>query len=225
MRIAIIATYTHPTRKRVKEPSIIQSAVPELIAGLCPSHAEVEIYNEKEVDIPLDRPWDLVFFSYLHSYYEHTKVLSTLLRQRGVVTVAGGRHAGHFADDCEKYFDAVITGEPEPNVPALLRDFERGQLQKRYSLPSSGPTEIKPYRYDLIDFRYNKYRLPGIEASRGCPFTCNFCVLTGHEAYRYRPVAQVVEEIQFKMTWNKHYFGLLDDVFIFLDNNLGGSPK
>jgi hypothetical protein len=116
MRIAVIATYTHPTRKRVKEASIMQSAVPELIAGLCPPHAEVEIFNEKETDIPLDWHWDLVFFSYLHSYYEHTKVLSTLFRQRGIVTVAGGRHAGYFPDDVAQYFDAVITSDPEPTV-------------------------------------------------------------------------------------------------------------
>src|ERR1044072_3206759 len=91
MRIAVIATFRHPTRLHLKERSIMQSAAPELIAALCPDYAEVEIYNEKEADIPLDRDWDLVFFSYLHSYYEHTKILSTLFRQRGIKTVAGGR--------------------------------------------------------------------------------------------------------------------------------------
>src|SRR5262249_22261266 len=95
MRIAVIATYCHPARLRIKERSVMQSAAPELIAGLCPDYANVEIYNEKEVEIPLDRDWDLVFFSYLHSYYEHTKVLSTILRRRAIKTVAGGRHAMH----------------------------------------------------------------------------------------------------------------------------------
>jgi radical SAM superfamily enzyme YgiQ (UPF0313 family) len=225
MRIAVISTYTHPTRLPQKERGVMQSSVPELIASLCPEHAEVEVYNEKEVDIPLDREWNLVFFSYLHSYYEHTKVLSTLFRRRGIKTVAGGRHAVHFADECEKHFDAVVTGEPESNVPALIADFERGELKKRYNVPSAGPEAIRPYRYDLVDFKTNKIRLPGIEASRGCPFTCNFCVLTGHEKYRYRPVKQVVEEIEFKMRWNKNYFGIFDNVFSFLDNNLGGSPR
>jgi radical SAM superfamily enzyme YgiQ (UPF0313 family) len=225
MRIAVISTYTHPTRLPHKERGVMQSSVPELIASLCPDHAEVEVYNEKEADIPLDREWDLVFFSYLHSYYEHTKVLSTLLRRRGVKTVAGGRHAVHFADDCANHFDAVVTGEPESNVPALIADFERGELKRRYNIPSAGPEAIRPYRYDLVDFKTNKIRLPGIEASRGCPFTCNFCVLTGHERYRYRPVKQVVEEIEFKMRWNKNYFGLFDGVFSFLDNNLGGNPR
>jgi radical SAM superfamily enzyme YgiQ (UPF0313 family) len=160
----------------------------------------------------------------MHSYYEHTKVPSTLLRRRGVVTVAGGRHAGHFKDDVLQHFDAVVTGEPEPNVPALIADFERGELRPVYNLSSSGPAAIRPMRYDLVDFSRNRYRIPGIEASRGCPFKCNFCVLTGHEKYRYRPVADVVAEIETKMAFNKNFFGLADDAFSFLDNNLGGSP-
>jgi radical SAM superfamily enzyme YgiQ (UPF0313 family) len=225
MRIAVIATFAHPARLHLKEKTVMQSAVPELIAALCPEHAEVELYNEKEVDVPLDRHWDIVFFSYLHSYYEHTKVLSALFRQRGITTVAGGRHASHFPVDCLRHFDAVITGGPEANVPALIRDFERGELQPRYHLPPAEPNEIKPYRYDLIDYKHNRHRLPGVEASRGCPFTCNFCVLTGHEKYRYRPIRDVVNEIQFKMSWNRRYFGLLENAFIFLDNNLGGSPR
>ena len=203
----------------------MQSAAPELIAALCPDYAEVEIYNEKEVDLPLDRHWDLVFFSYLHSYYEHTKVLSTLFRQRGMKTVAGGRHATHFSRDCSQYFDAVITGEPEANVPALIKDFEHGEMKAEYSLPPVPLTDIKPYRYDLLDFDNNRIRVPGVEASRGCPFACNFCVLTGHETYRYRPVESVVKEIAFKMRWNPHYFGLLRDSFMFLDNNLGGNRR
>jgi radical SAM superfamily enzyme YgiQ (UPF0313 family) len=225
MKIAIISTYTHPTRRRVREPSVMQSSVPELIAGLCPEGAEVEIWNEKEADIPLDRDWDLVFFSYLHSYYEHTKVLSTLLRRRGVVTVAGGRHANHFPDDVLQHFDAVVTGDPESNVPELVADFERGALKQRYDLPSRGAACIRPARYDLIDFTRNPYRISGIEASRGCPFSCNFCVLTGHERYRYRPVADVIHEIRTKMEWNRNWLGFADDSFMFLDNNLGGSPK
>lgn len=224
MRIAIISTYTHPTRLPKKERSVMQSAVPELLAGLCPADAEIELYNEKEVDIPLDRDWDLVFFSYLHSYYEHTKVLSALFRRRGITTVAGGRHAGHFVDDALRYFDAVVVGDPEANVPALIADFQRGELQRRYDRAPVAPVAIRAPRYDLIDFR-SPVRAPGIEASRGCPFSCNFCVLTGHERYRYRPVADVVREIETKMLFNRTTFSIVDDVFVFLDNNLGGSPK
>ena len=201
----------------------MQSTVPELIAGLCPDYAEVQIYNEKEIDIPLDSHWDLVFFSYLHSFYEHTKILSAIFRKKGMKTVAGGRHASCFFKDCLKYFDVVIIGEPESNVPQLIRDFEKGKTKTIYSNPPIEPIHIRPSRYDLIDFAVNKMRVPGIEASRGCPFSCNFCVLTGHEQYRCRPVRDVIKEIEFKMCFNKSYFGIGNNCFIFVDNNLGGS--
>jgi radical SAM superfamily enzyme YgiQ (UPF0313 family) len=225
MRIAVISTYTHPTRLPLKEPSVMQSAVPELIAGLCPADAEIELFNEKECEVPLDRWWDLVFFSYLHAYYEHTKVLSALFRRRGMTTVAGGRHASYFADDVARHFDVVVTGSPEANISKLCEDFQRGQLQPQYSDAGNGAEDIGPMRWDLIDYSHNRIRLPGIEASRGCPFTCNFCVLTGYERYRFRPVDKVVDEIQTKLTWNRNWGGLFDNTFVFLDNNLGGSPK
>jgi len=150
MRIAVIATFRHPTRLLLKERTIMQSAAPELVAGLCPDHAEIELYNEKEVDVPLDRHWDLVFFSYMHPFYEHTKVLSMLFRQKGMVTVAGGRHASHNVADCLEHFDVVVSGEPEPNVPALVSDFEaavfrestraRGTVRKRAAPATTSST-------------------------------------------------------------------------------------
>lgn len=225
MKIAAVTTYVHPTRRRVVERSAMQSAVPELIAALCPADAEIELYNEKERDIPLDRDWDLVFFSYLHSYYEHTKVLSAKLRARGVKTVAGGRHASLFPADAQRHFDAVVVGEPEPNVPRLVRDFARGVLRPLYDEPSPEVFRPPPYRHDLVDMQTNPVRVSGIEASRGCPFRCNFCVLTGHERYRCRPVADVIAEIRDRAQWNTQLFGLLEDGFVFLDNNLGGSPR
>lgn len=223
MRIAIITTYTHPSRTVIKERSAMQSSVPELIASFCPPDATIELYNEKEAEIPLDENWDLVFFSYLHAFYEHTKVLSTLLRKRGIKTVAGGRHVNAFPEDTQKYFDAIVLGYPESNLPALFKDFEKHNLKKVYNIKSDSISGIRPYQYNLIDYKTNKTRFPGIEASRGCPFKCDFCVLTGKEEYKYRPVKHVVNEIKCHMKWNPNFFGRLKNIFGFLDNNLGGS--
>jgi radical SAM superfamily enzyme YgiQ (UPF0313 family) len=225
VRVAVVSVYVHPTRLPLKERSVMQSAVPELIAGLLPRSAQVELIHEKERPVPLDLDCDLIFFSYLHSGYEHAKALSAVFRTRGALTVAGGRHASHFVHDCMKYFDVVVVGEPEGNVGELIADFERGELKPVYSNPSPGPGAIRPYRHDLTDFRTNPYRLPAIEASRGCPFGCNFCVLTGHEHYRCRPVHDVIDEIQYKLAWNRGWLRHFDKTFMFFDNNLGGSIK
>jgi radical SAM superfamily enzyme YgiQ (UPF0313 family) len=222
LRIAVIAIYTDPTRLPRKEPSPMQSAVPEMIAGLCPPSAEIELFHEKEADVPLDREWDLVFFSYLHSGYEHAKVLSTLFRGRGMKTVAGGRHAELYSEDCLRWFDAVVTGDAEVNVPRLVQDLEDGRLRRLYDARAPH-FEARPWRWDLLDFRRNRTRLPTLEASRGCPYSCNFCVLTGRERFRSRPVKDVVEDVRARLAWNRNFGGVLSDWFGFYDNNLGGS--
>lgn len=224
MRIAIIATFRHPSRQPRRERSVMQAAAPELLAALCPPHAEIELYTEKEVEIPADRHWDLVLFTYLDPFYEHTKVLSTQFRRRGMVTVAGGRHASTFPDDCRRHFDAVVVGEPEGSLPRLIDDFERGRLRPVYHHPPVDPSRIPTWRYDLVDLATNRFRAPAVEASRGCPFACNFCVLTGRERYRHRPVAHVLRDID-RMTWNRHFLGAIERTFMFYDNNLGGSPR
>jgi radical SAM superfamily enzyme YgiQ (UPF0313 family) len=38
-------------------------------------------------------------------------------------------------------------------------------------------------------------------------------------------VKDVIYDITTKMRWNHHFWGLLKDAFMFLDNNLGGSPR
>ncbi len=225
LRVAILATYVHPSRiERVKERSVMQSAVPELLAALCPDHAEVEIYNEKVEAIPLDKEWDVVFFSYLHPAYEHTKTLSQLFRMRGMKTVAGGYHASFYPEECLKYFDTVMIGEPEGNLPAYFSDLEKSQVKKIYNVVHGDMPKVPPARHELVRFSQNRFRLPALEASRGCPYSCNFCVLTtdGTGKYRYRPVDEVVSEIKHAMQWNTRFFGKFSHLFQFLDNNLGG---
>lgn len=225
MKIGIISCYRHPSRQERLRPSALPSSAPELIAGLCPPDAEIELVIEREQVLSYDRGWDLAFLSYLHSDFEHARVVSEKLRERGATTVAGGRHASTFPELCARSFDAVVVGEPERSVPTLISDWQHRRLQRIYDLPPQSPAEIRPARYDLIDFSANRFRLPALEATRGCPFSCGFCVLTGQERWRYRPVAEVVDEIRDRLCWNQNLFGLMSDTFVFLDNNLGGSPK
>jgi radical SAM superfamily enzyme YgiQ (UPF0313 family) len=202
----------------------MQSSAPELIASLCPQDADIELYNEKEVSIPMNKHWDIVFFSYLHPYYEHTKVLSMIFRGNGMITVAGGRHASLFYEDCKKYFDTVVIGYPEINIPQLIKDYKKKKLREIYNYSFEHPDKIKSYRYDLIDFNTNKWRGPIIEASRGCNFGCNFCVVSNSEKLMFRPINNVIQDITNKMRWNNNLSGILRNSFGFCDNNLGSSP-
>lgn len=121
-----------------------------------------------------------------------------------------------------RYFDAVVVGDPESTVPALYSDFRRNRLQPLYVAGPYDPASTPAPRYDLA---LTKQVLPiGIEATRGCPFTCDFCTLTGiGTRHLVRPSHSVIRDILAGRralgrlaAWHKR------NVVIFYDNNLGG---
>src|SRR5439155_26792204 len=77
-------------------------------------------------------------------------------------------------------------------------------------------------RRDLLDRRSRgrKRLRPDFElvqTSRGCPYDCDFCTVTTFygRAYRFRPVAEVVDEIR----------ALGSPIIIFQADNIAGAPR
>ena len=114
--------------------------------------------------------------------------------------------------------DSVVVGEAEPVMPRLLADLQSNTLQPRYVAEHPADLSLLPVpRYDLVetDFRMT---MP-YEATRGCPFTCSFCVLSAIRLpYRRRPIPNVLRDIRnVPSHWNwrqRHWL-------VFWDNNLG----
>lgn len=108
---------------------------------------------------------------------------------------------------------SVIRGETEGVWADVLADADRGRLRSRYQGGPADVTALPLYKPDLLPS--HGYVFP-VEATRGCPFTCSFCVETAFHEYtfRTRPIDDVV-----------HQIALSDSRFIhFADINLAGSP-
>ena len=90
----------------------------------------------------------------------------------------------------------------------------------RAEVPADLSTIPAP-RYDLVE---TDFTLPmGYEATRGCPFSCSFCVLSALRApYRRRPIAHVLRDIQqVPAGWSWAQRKIVN----FLDNNLGADRR
>ncbi|MFG1796212.1 B12-binding domain-containing radical SAM protein [Nocardia sp. NPDC049149] len=109
---------------------------------------------------------------------------------------------------------SVIRGEVERVWPQVLDDASSGRLLPQYlggpvdlaTLPQYGPAHLPPHDYVFP-----------VEATRGCPFSCNFCIETRyhHEAFRTRPIEHVLAQIDAR-TGN----------FVqFSDINIVGNPR
>lgn len=224
MRIGIISVYVDYHRRGAKNPYALQPQIGSLIAGLLPRDAEIEVINETYESIDFSRSYDLLFISALHPDFDRARQISHYFRRRGATTVYGGSLASSYPALVAPYFDAIVVGDPEAAVPELYRDFCAGTLKPEYHGRLESRSRCTP-RFDLVA---GKGPLSfALEATRGCPYTCDFCVLTGlGTRYEARAVESVLADIaagqaqlRDKMpAWRRRVVG-------FTDNNLAGNLR
>ncbi len=112
--------------------------------------------------------------------------------------------------------DLVISGEPELTLKEVLAGREPGGIQGLAFRTRAGQVMENPERgfienldelpfgsHHLIDFSKYLYPLSGkpltvVQVSRGCPFSCSFCLATfmNGRRFRTRSVKNVLDEIE-----------------------------
>jgi Radical SAM superfamily len=159
----------------------------------------------------------------MHSDFDRARQISHYWRRRNAKTVIGGSFARLFPKLCAPYFDAVTVGDPEHTVPRVFDDFCRGELKPYYAGNAYAPELVPTPRFELAaDCQW----LPlGIEATRGCPFRCDFCVLTAMgTGFHTRPADRVVGDLRTGIaTLRKSVGSFRSNIAIFYDNNLAGN--
>jgi hypothetical protein len=225
MHIGIVSVFTDYHRRGRHHRGVLQPQIGPLIAALLPADADVHVVNDTWDDPDWRRDYDLLFLSCLHSDFDRARQISHYWRQRGTRTVLGGNFASSHPDLCAGHFDAIAVGDPETTVPRIWDDFLRGHLQARYDAEPYDPGTTPTPRFDLAA---RQQILPiGIEASRGCVHTCEFCVLTGlGKRHRYRPPEAVVRDIVAGRRacgrfapWHRR------NIVAVYDNNIGGNRR
>jgi radical SAM superfamily enzyme YgiQ (UPF0313 family) len=224
MKVGIISVFTDYHRRGAHHRGVLQPQIGPLIAALLPDHAEVDVVNDAWDDPDWSREYDLLFLSCLHSDFDRARQISHYWRRRGARTVLGGTMASTFASLCAPYFDAIAVGDPEAMVAEIVADFEAGKLQSRYVSP---PFDARRLPRPRLDLAAHQQVLPlAIEATRGCPFTCEFCALTGiGTRFHTRPAQAIADELS---AGQRALAGMASwlhrHIAIFYDNNLGGNP-
>lgn len=225
MRIGIISVFTDYHRRGRHHRGVLQPQIGPLIAALLPADADIHVVNDTWGDPDWNRHYDLLFLSCLHSDFDRARQISHYWRRRGAKTVLGGSFASSHPDLCTGHFDAVVVGDPETTVPRIWDDFRQDRLQARYVAAPYDPATTPTPRFDLAA---RQQVLPiGIEASRGCVHTCEFCVLTGlGRRHHYRPPEAVVRDIVAgRRTRGRFAPWHRRNIVAFYDNNISGNRR
>ena len=167
------------------------------VATLTPDHYDIHIYDEDIEPLPLSSHPDIVGITTLAATITRAYELADHYRSKGVKVVLGGSYASFMTEEALKHADTVVVGEAEGSWEACLKDFEKGSMKPFYKTDDYAPYKTqKPPRWDLINTR--KIFQIAIQASRGCPFNCDFCLVSKlfGRKMRYREIENVVEEIK-----------------------------
>ncbi len=225
MRVAIISVFVDYHRKGGHHRGVLQPQVGPLIAALLPDEAEVEIVNDTWVDPDWSRSYDLVFLSCMHSDFDRARQISHYFRRRGAKTVLGGIMASTYTRLCAPWFDAVVTGDPEDTVPRIYADAKAGRLQPLYRSAGYTGEAVPTPRVEMV--AKQQWFPMSMEVTRGCPYTCDFCALTGAGTrFETRPAARVVQDIRrMQQALQGITRGWQRRLVMFYDNNLAGNLR
>jgi radical SAM superfamily enzyme YgiQ (UPF0313 family) len=192
-----------------------------IIAGLTPEKYEFTYVDEDVEDVDFEIEADLVGITCMTAQSYGAYRIAGEFRKRGIPVVFGGIHAAVRPDEVASHCDAMVIGEAEHSWPALLEDFERGEMKPVYRSTDFPPvTELTRPRVDIVN--QERYVNLPLQATRGCPYDCEFCSIkhsAGHK-YRMKPVEQVVAEIRdFERNNHGGFAGLMKRAYFFVDDN------
>ena len=170
---------------------------PALMAGLTPERHEVRLVDEYLEDIDFESDADVVALSGQIMQYDRCLDISRKFRARGKKVILGGYLPSMLPHEVEGLFDAIVVGEGDEAWPQILEDIESGQLKSRYK--AARPPDINNLpvpRYDLI--KKDRMVVYPVQATRGCPFTCQYCSIAAvyDGMYRKRPVDKIVRDVE-----------------------------
>lgn len=196
-----------------------------LVANLGELQARTQLL-EFDLRVPVDRmvetivshrPRILGFGVYIWNVAASKRVVAELrARVPGLVIVLGGPEVSHEIDRQEicALADYVVTDEGDLAFPALCRDVLAGR-RPAARVVNGGAVDVRRLAlpYHLYDERDIAQRVIYVEASRGCPFTCEFCLSSLDVPVRRFPLETLLPAFQDLLDRGVQHFKFVDRTF------------
>jgi radical SAM superfamily enzyme YgiQ (UPF0313 family) len=195
------------------------------LAGMTPADVEIVLAQDEFDEVDCSASFDLVGISVMIQNVDRSYEIADAFRSMGVYVVLGGIHPTVLPEEASLHADTVIVGEAEELWPRFLSDFESGKPRSIYRHPPGYRVDLtrSPLpRYDLTNAGHNMkdpryyYNFVPIQASRGCPHACDFCLVSDiyGRKHRRKSIEQLRAEI---LAVKKH---LPNRLIGFVDDNL-----
>jgi len=198
-----------------------------LLANLGPLQSEACLreftINQPTLDI-LDailtqQPRIVALGVYIWNVNEVTRLVADLKRiSPGTLVVVGGPEVSYEfeATPLAALVDVVISGEADLEFPRICQQLLDGQVPAvRPHIVTAAVPDLNRVRlpYDLYTDEDLAHRVIYVEASRGCPFTCEFCLSALEIPVRQFPLEAFLDAMQRLLDRGVRQFKFVDRTF------------
>jgi len=196
---------------------------------------DTEVYVEdfRKIDFEDIASADLVGISTITSTAPRAYAIADKVRTMNIPVLMGGPHVTYLAEEALEHADFVVRGEGERPLMAFIDAWERDKDYSQIpnlSYKKSGRVVHNamlslPENLDWLPFpdfsllrpnleRRNKMSSIPVLTSRGCPFDCSFCSVTGMfgKKYRFRSTENIIDELR-RYNSRKNFIFFYDDNF------------
>ncbi len=198
---------------------------------------EVKSYVESVAEMNLEEVLkaDLIGLSTITSTSMRSYEMARLFRKAGKTVFIGGPHVTYLPEEGLEVCDFVMRGEADDHILNLVKALETGEgfedipgLSYRLNgkiyhnknvslckdinvLPCPDFSLINGMETSGLD----KFTITPVMTSRGCPYDCSFCSVTGMfgQKYRFRSKERVLEELENVRRHDKNWVFFYDDNF------------
>jgi len=196
-----------------------------LLANLGPLQARAAIaefdINQRPVDIAEQllalKPRIVGLGIYIWNAAPAAEVVATLKRVRpDLVVILGGPEVSYEVEDqaIVKLADYVITGEADLKFAEVCGRLLAGERPPGKVMAAEPPDFSRlALPYDYYDAQDVAHRVIYVEASRGCPFTCEFCLSSLDIPVRQAPLPALLGHLARLLERGVRQFKFVDRTF------------
>lgn len=131
---------------------------------------------------------------------------------------AGGPEVSFHTGDIIRQWNlrGIMAGPGEASFARLVSAYAQGHADSLPAVLNGNNTPRLPL--DAIDFWYHdltdfEHRIIYYESSRGCPFSCSYCLSSLDKTMEFRPVSRVCQELDFFLAGKVPQVKFIDRTF------------
>ena len=162
-----------------EDSACLRSLAVATLAALTPDDVHLSLRDDivRKIDpaTDIDGNADLAALTVSTKTAVRAYELAAAYRQRGVKVVMGGIHPTAMPEEALEHADCVVVGEAEGLWEQVVADARAGNLQRIYRHANLPDYRTPPWPKRSIFPPRGYVPVQSIQASRGCPFTCEFC--------------------------------------------------